>query len=74
MAQTLAYIYNRHVIVADMRLDNLLLDDQLAITFVDFGESSLMPLGWDLEGDDGTGDSILTDLAQFGSNVRDCDW
>jgi serine/threonine protein kinase len=67
MAQSLAYIHNRRVIVADIRLDNLLLDDQLAINFSDFGESTLMPLDWDLDGDDDDGYSILTDIGQFGA-------
>ncbi|OAL40481.1 hypothetical protein AYO20_00217 [Fonsecaea nubica] len=67
MAQTLAYIHQRRVIVADIRLDNLLVDDQLAIKFTDFGESTLMPLHWDLQGDDGDGYSILTDIGQFGA-------
>ncbi|KIW36770.1 uncharacterized protein PV06_11059 [Exophiala oligosperma] len=67
MAQTLGYIHDRRVIVADIRLDNLLLDDQLAIRFSDFGESTLMPLDWDLDGDDDDGYSILTDLGQFGA-------
>ncbi|OAG43174.1 hypothetical protein AYO21_02460 [Fonsecaea monophora] len=66
MAQTLAYIHQRRVIVADIRLDNLLVDDQLAIKFTDFGKSTLMPLHWDLQGDDGDGYSILTDIGQFG--------
>ncbi|KIW81866.1 hypothetical protein Z517_04892 [Fonsecaea pedrosoi CBS 271.37] len=67
MAQTLAYIHQRRVIVADIRLDNLLVDDQLTIKFTDFGESTLMPLHWDLQGDDGDGYSILTDIGQFGA-------
>ncbi|KAH0834547.1 serine/threonine protein kinase [Fonsecaea pedrosoi] len=66
MAQTLAYIHQRRVIVADIRLDNLLFDDQLAIKFTDFGESTLVPLHWDLQGDDGDGYSNLTDIGQFG--------
>jgi serine/threonine protein kinase len=67
MAQALAYIHQRRIIVADIRLDNLLLDDQLAINFADFGESTLMPLDWDLKGDDEDGYSILTDIGQFGT-------
>lgn len=66
LAQTLAYVHGRCVIVADFRSDNCLLDDQLFIKLGDFGESSLMPLDWDLAGDD-DGYSILTDLGQFGA-------
>ncbi|EHY59562.1 hypothetical protein HRR83_001161 [Exophiala dermatitidis] len=67
MARTLAHIHHRRVIVADIRLQNFLLDDQLAIKFVDFGESTLMPLDWDLNGPDEDGYSIQTDLEQLGS-------
>ncbi|KIV84238.1 hypothetical protein PV11_00029 [Exophiala sideris] len=67
MAQTLTYIHDRRVIVADIRLDNLLLDEKLAIHFVDFGESTLMPLEWDLNGCDSDGYSVMTDLGQFGA-------
>lgn len=67
MAQTMAYIHHRRVIVADIRLDNLLLDDDLTVKFADFAESTLMPLDWNLEGPDDLGYSILTDIGQFGA-------
>jgi len=50
-----------------IRLDNLLLDDGLAVKFADFGESTLMPLDWNLDGPDDFGCSILTDIGQFGA-------
>jgi serine/threonine protein kinase len=67
MARTMAYIHYRRVIVADIRLDNLLLDDNLAVKFTDFGESTMMPLDWNLEGTDDLGFSILSDIGQFGA-------
>lgn len=67
MAHTMAHIHNRRVIIADIRLDNLLLDDDLAVKFADFGESTLMPLDWSLDGPDDLGCSILTDIGQFGA-------
>ena len=67
LAHTLAFIHDRRVIVADIRLDNLLLDENYAIHFVDFGESTLMPLDWDLKGCDTDGYSVMTDLGQFGA-------
>ena len=67
LAHTMAYIHEHRIIIADIRLDNLLLDDTLAIKFCDFGESTLMPLEWDLYGTDELGYSILTDIGQFGA-------
>jgi serine/threonine protein kinase len=69
MAHTMAHIHNRRVIVADIRLDNLLLDNDLAVKFADFGESTLMPLDWSLDGSDDLGCSILTDIGQFGAVI-----
>lgn len=67
MAHTVAYIHQHCIIIADLRLDNVLLDDAFTVKFCDFGESTLMPLDWDLEGPDELGFSILTDLGQFGT-------
>ncbi len=67
MAQTMTYIHHRRVIIADIRLDNLLLDDKLAVKFADFEGSTLMPLDWKLDGSDDFGCSILTDIGQFGA-------
>ena len=44
-----------------------MLNNQSAINFADFGESTLMLLDWHLEGDDEDGYSILTDIGQFGT-------
>lgn len=66
MAHTMAYIHDHRVIIADIRLDNLLLDDTLAVKFCDFSESALMPLDWDIGGTDDLGFSIFTDIGQFG--------
>ena len=67
MAHTMAYVHNRRIILADIRSENLLLDDDLAIKFADFGNSTLMPLEWDLDGCDDLGFSISTDIGQFGA-------
>jgi serine/threonine protein kinase len=67
MAHTLAYIHHQRVVISDIRLDNLLLDDDLNLKFADFGNSTLMPLDWDLCGGDDLGYSILTDIGQFGA-------
>lgn len=67
MARTMAHAHHRRVILADIRLDNLLLDDELDVKFADFGESSLMPLDWNLDGPDDMGYSISTDIGQFGA-------
>ncbi|EXJ87641.1 serine/threonine protein kinase [Capronia coronata CBS 617.96] len=69
IAQTLAYIHDRRIILADIRLDNFLLDKQLAIRFTDFGQSTLMPLDWDLRGCDDDGYSVMTDLGQLGAVI-----
>ena len=67
MAHTMAYVHHRRIILADIRSENLLLDDDLAIKFADFGNSTLMPLEWDLDGSDDLGFSIFTDIGQFGA-------
>ncbi|EHY60660.1 hypothetical protein ABEF92_001225 [Exophiala dermatitidis] len=67
IAHTIAYIHEHRVLIADIRLDNLLLDGTGAVKFCDFSESALMPLDWDLSGTDDLGFSILTDIGQFGA-------
>ncbi|KKY18688.1 putative serine threonine protein kinase [Phaeomoniella chlamydospora] len=66
MASTLSYIHSRCVIIGDYRLDNIMLDDQMNTKLIDFSESTLMPLDWDLQGADEWGFSVLTDIGQFG--------
>ncbi|OAL35139.1 hypothetical protein AYO20_05616 [Fonsecaea nubica] len=66
LAYTLGYIHEHRIIIADVRYDNLLLDDALDVKFCDLGESAMMPLDWHLEGTDDLGFSILTDTGQFG--------
>jgi len=61
----MAYIHKHRIIIADIRLDNLLLDETWAVKFCDFGESTLMPLDCDLVDTDDLGFSILTDIGQF---------
>ncbi|ETI26861.1 hypothetical protein G647_10307 [Cladophialophora carrionii CBS 160.54] len=65
IAHTMAYIHEHRVITADVRLDNLLLDDTLAVHFCDFGEWTLMPFDWDLDGTDDLGFSVSTDIGQL---------
>ncbi|KAK2806104.1 hypothetical protein FQN51_008057 [Onygenales sp. PD_10] len=67
MAHTMSYIHGCRIIIADIRLDNLLLTEDLCVKFSDFGESAMMPLDWDLNGSDDVGFSIMTDIGQFGA-------
>lgn len=67
LADTLAYIHSRRVIVADVRASNIVLDDELNVKFIDFSESTLMALVWNLEGSDNLGYSILSDIGQLGA-------
>lgn len=67
LAHTLDYVHSRRVIMADIRSDNFVLDEQLNIKFIDFSESTLMPLDWNLSGSDVDGFSIMTDIGQFGA-------
>lgn len=67
IAHTIAYIHEHRILIADIRLDNLLLDATWAVKFCDFSESTLMPLDWDLSGTDDLGFSVLTDIGQFGA-------
>ncbi|KAH0844306.1 hypothetical protein FOPE_09833 [Fonsecaea pedrosoi] len=67
LADTLAHIHSRRVIVADVRPTNIVLDSDSNVKFVDFSESTLMPLDWDLEGTDALGYSILSDIGQLGA-------
>ena len=67
ITQGMAYIHHHRVIIADVRLENFLLDDQLAIKVADFGESSLMPVDWDLNGSNEIGFSRMTDIGQLGA-------
>ncbi|OJD16999.1 hypothetical protein AJ78_02888 [Emergomyces pasteurianus Ep9510] len=65
MAHTMSYIRECRVIIADIRLDNLLLTDDLCVKFSDFGESMMMPFDWDLNGSDDLGVSIMTDIGNL---------
>jgi serine/threonine protein kinase len=68
MAHTMAYIHERRIIIADVRLDNFLLDeDGSHVKICDFGGSTMMPLDWDLEGTDDIGYSVGTDIGEFGT-------
>ncbi len=69
MARGMAFIHGRRVIITDVRLENFLLDNQLAVKFADFGESRLMPLDWDLNGTDKLGFSVMTDIGQLGAVI-----
>jgi hypothetical protein len=68
MAQTLASIHDRRVIVADIRARNFLLAKDLStIKFSDFTESSLLELDCDMQNVDDNGYSIYTDIGQLGA-------
>lgn len=69
MANAVVHAHSRRIIIADLRLDNFLLDEYLNVKLGDFGESTLMPLEWDLTGPDNLGFSVLTDLGQLGAVI-----
>ncbi|RMZ79917.1 hypothetical protein DV738_g3041, partial [Chaetothyriales sp. CBS 135597] len=69
LAHTLAYVHSRRVLICDIRLDNVVLDDNKSVKLIDFSESSLMPLDWDLNGCDDAGFSTFTDIGQFGALI-----
>ncbi|KAL9623868.1 MAG: hypothetical protein Q9160_001860 [Pyrenula sp. 1 TL-2023] len=66
LARTLVYIHDRRVLVCDIRTDNILLDDDFSVKMIDFSESIMMPLDWDLQGSVDLGDSVSTDIGAFG--------
>ncbi|OAL32584.1 hypothetical protein AYO20_07894 [Fonsecaea nubica] len=71
LAHAMVHIHSRRVIIADFRLDNIVFDEKMDIKLVDFSESTLMPLDWDLDGRDANGFSIWTDIGQFGAVMFD---
>lgn len=66
IASVLDFVHEKKVIFGDVRLDNCLLDETLRIKLSDFGNSTLMPLDWDLSTADDQGYSVQTDIGQFG--------
>lgn len=69
MAHSLSSIHHRSVIVADIASRNFLLHEDLSIKFCDFTESTIMPLGVDMEAVDDNGYSIQTDIGQLGAVI-----
>ncbi|MCJ1313434.1 hypothetical protein MMC25_007112 [Agyrium rufum] len=67
MARAIEHAHDRRVLIVDLRLENVLLDDELAVKLSDFQESTLMNPEWDLRGTDELGYSVLTDIGQFGA-------
>lgn len=66
IASALGFVHEKRIIFGDVRLDNCLIDEELHIKLSDFGNSTLMPLDWDLVAADGQGYSVQTDIGQFG--------
>ncbi|KIW19589.1 hypothetical protein PV08_00162 [Exophiala spinifera] len=66
LAHTMAFVHSRRVIICDLRLDNIVYDDDMNIKLVDFSDSSRMDSQWDLKGCDKSGFSILSDIGRFG--------
>ncbi|KAG5288128.1 hypothetical protein I7I48_10233 [Histoplasma ohiense] len=69
MAHTLVHIHNCCVIVADIATKNFVLSTDLSVKFCDFTESSILPLGSDMERADDHGYSIYTDIGQLGAVI-----
>lgn len=67
MARTLIHIHDLCVIVADIATRNFLLAANLSVKFLDFTESSILPLGTDMQAADDAGYSIYTDIGQLGA-------
>lgn len=69
MAHTLAHVHNCRVLIGDVRLDNFLLEDDMSIKLIDFSNSTLLPLGWDMQKPDKDGYSVLSDLGELGAVI-----
>ncbi|PGH36220.1 NEK protein kinase [[Emmonsia] crescens] len=69
MAHTLVRIHDRCVIVADIATKNFVLGADLSVKSCDFTESSILPLGTDMERADDHGYSIYTDIGQLGAVI-----
>lgn len=67
MAHTLIHIHDLCVIVADIATRNFLLAADLSVKFSDFTESSILPLGTNMQNADDAGYSIYTDIGQLGA-------
>ncbi|QKX64385.1 uncharacterized protein TRUGW13939_11559 [Talaromyces rugulosus] len=67
MADTLSYIHDRRVLVADIASRNFLLDPDLCLKFCDFSEASLLPLDSDMEGVDDNGFTTQIDIGLLGT-------
>lgn len=67
MAHTLIHIHDLCVIVADIATRNFLLAADLSVKFSDFTESSILPLGTNMQNTDDAGYSIYTDIGQLGA-------
>lgn len=65
--RAMAYTHSKRVIICDIRLENIVYDDDMNLRLIDFSESSSMDPEWDLKGCDRYGCSIMTDIGQFGS-------
>ncbi|KAJ5088542.1 hypothetical protein N7456_012158 [Penicillium angulare] len=69
MAQTLSYIHDSSVLVADIASRNFLLDSDLSIKFCDFSEASLLPLDSDMEAVDDNGYTTHVDIGFLGAVI-----
>lgn len=67
LAQHLAKIHDRRVVIADISLRNLLLTRDLTIKFSDMTEGSRLSPDCDIETADDKGYSIYTDIGQLGA-------
>ncbi|PGH11517.1 serine/threonine protein kinase [Polytolypa hystricis UAMH7299] len=67
MAHALLRIHDRCIIGADIAAKNFLLSADLSIKFCDFTESSILPLGTNMERADDHGYSIYIDIGQLGA-------
>jgi serine/threonine protein kinase len=62
MASGLAYIHSQSVLVADIASRNFLVDSDLSVKFCDFTESTLFPIGTDMDTVDALGYTTQLDV------------
>ena len=69
MTQTLGYVHDRCVLVADIATRNFLVDSDLSVEMCDFTEASLLPLGSDMASVDDNGYTTQVDVGLLGATM-----
>ena len=66
IVDALCYIHQRKVLVYDMSLMNILVDDDLSLKWVDFGDSIQLPVDAEMSSTSERGVSVKTDIFSLG--------